>query len=331
MKLRTLFTAALALLAASLLALPESADAKRFGGGGNVGKQYNTMPRQAQPPQQTQKATPSQGQAAAAQRAPQASGASRWLGPLAGLAAGGLLASLFFGDAFSGLQVMDFLLIALLVFGAVMLFRMLRRGQAGPTSAAAGAFGSAPPIGAATAPSRDVYARASAPEMTPDLSANPSKRGEADAAGSGHRSSGFIPPGMGAMPPQPAGTDQFPHWFDGIAFIEGAKTHFIRLQAAWDQGDFQDIRDYTTPQLFAQLQRERERLGGTQYTEVVRLQAQLLTLHQDDDLAVASVRFSGLIREEEQAVAGEFNEVWHVQHPWASPEGDWHIAGIQQV
>jgi predicted lipid-binding transport protein (Tim44 family) len=145
------------------------------------------------------------------------------------------------------------------------------------------------------------------------------------------RTGGFIPPAMGSVPPQPAGTDQFPHWFDGIGFIEGAKTHFIRLQAAWDQADFRDIREYTTPQMFAELQREREPLGGTQYTEVVRLQAELLTLQRDDDLAVASIRFSGLIREEEQAAAEEFNEVWHVQHPWASPEGDWLIAGIQQL
>lgn len=320
MKLQTLLTTALALLVAGLLALPQPAEAKRFGGGGNVGKQYNTMPRQAQPPQQTRQATPSQGQAAAAQRAPQASGASRWLGPLAGLAAGGLLASLFFGDAFEGFQIMDFLLIALLVFGAFMLFRMLRRGQAGPRPAAAGAFGSTVPVGASPAATADAYARSPSPDL-----------GAGGTAAAGGRTGGFIPPAMGAQPPQPAGTDQFPHWFDGMGFIEGAKTHFIRLQAAWDQADFRDIREYTTPQMFAELQRERERLGGTQFTEVVRLQAELLTLQRDDDLAVASIRFSGLVREEEQAAAEEFNEVWHVQHPWTSPEGDWLIAGIQQL
>jgi len=329
MTLKTLVTATLAFLVAGMLALPESAEAKRFGGGGNVGKQYKTMPRQAQPPQQTQKATPSQGQAAAAQRAPQASGASRWLGPLAGLAAGGLLASLFFGDAFEGLQIMDFLLIALLVIGAVLLFRMLRRGPAGPTPAAAGAFGSATPV--AAGPSGGAYARASSPDLGDDELTELGGQRERQPPAVAHRTGGFVPPGMGSLPPQPAGTDQFPHWFDGIGFIEGARTHFIRLQAAWDQGDFRDIREYTTPQLFAELQRERERLGGTQYTEVVRLQAELVTLQRDDDMAVASVRFSGLIREEERAVAEEFNEIWHVQHPWASPEGDWLIAGIQQL
>jgi len=318
MKLKTLLAATLALLVADLIALPESAEAKRLGGGGSLGKQYKTLPRQAQPPQKT---TPSQ--AASTARTPQTSGASRWLGPLAGLAAGGLLASLLFGDAFEGFQFMDFLLIAALAIGAFMLFRMLRRGRAAATPFGAGALGSTLPAGAGPGTAADAYARTPSPEHS-DLAG-------AGAAEAAPRTGGFIPPAMGAMPPEPVGTDQFPYWFDGISFIDGAKTHFIRLQAAWDRADFRDIRDYTTPQLFAELQRERERLGGTQYTEVVRLQAELLTLQRDEDMAVASVRFSGLIREEEQGVAQEFNEVWHVQHPWASPEGDWHIAGIQQL
>lgn len=309
MKLKTLLTAALALLATSLIALPESADAKRFGGGSSLGKQYKTLPRQASPTPQT----PSQGQVAATPRTPQTSGASRWLGPLAGLAAGGLLASLLFGDAFEGFQMMDFLLIAALAFGAFMLFRMLRRGQT-----RAGAFGSAVPAGAGPRSAAGGYIRSS----DPDLSQT--------GSGTGPGTNSFIPPAMGAMPPQRAGSDQRPDWFDGHSFIEGAKTHFIRLQAAWDRADFRDIREYTTPQLFAELQRERGHLGGTQYTEVVRLQAELLTLQREEDMAVASIRFSGLIREEEKGVAQEFNEVWHIQHPWASAEGDWYIAGIQQ-
>jgi predicted lipid-binding transport protein (Tim44 family) len=135
---------------------------------------------------------------------------------------------------------------------------------------------------------------------------------------------------MGAPAPLASGTEEFPAWFDGPGFIEGAKTHFIRLQAAWDQADLRDIREYTTPQLFAELQRERERLDGAQYTEVVRLEAELSGIQRDDDRVVASVLFSGLIREEEKGVAEAFREVWHVQHAWTSPEGDWQIAGIEQ-
>jgi predicted lipid-binding transport protein (Tim44 family) len=315
MKLKTLLTAALALLVAGLLSMPDYAEAKRFGGGANFGKQYKTMPPRAQKPIQSPSA------AAAGQRTPQSSGASRWLGPLAGLAAGGLLASLFFGDAFEGFQFMDFLLIAALVIGAVMLFRMLRRGQLGPSPAAAGAYVGSDSALSRAAPQDTAYARESVADLGPETSQETPVT----------RASGFIPPGMGETPRQPAGNDQSPPWLDDTSFIEGAKTHFIRLQAAWDKADFRDIRDYTTPQLFAELQRERERLGGEQYTEVVQLQAEVLTVQREADRVVASVRFWGLIREDEQGVAEQFNEVWHVQHPWASPEGDWHIAGIQQV
>lgn len=290
--MRTLVAIAIVFAATSLLIVPD-AEAKRFGGGMSLGKQYS-MPRSA--PKQAKPAGTTSPQAAAANPA-RGGGAGRWLGPLAGLAAGGLLASLFFGDAFEGLQVMDLLLIAGIVFGGVMLFRTLRRTSAA-APAAAGAHGSG-----GTFPA-------------------------------GQRSGdGLTPPAMGHSPVSSlGGDDEAPDWFDGPAFVEGAKTHFIRLQAAWDQADFRDIRAYTTPQLFAELQRERQRLGQEhQFTEVVTLDAELLGVRRDGESAVASVSFSGLIREEERGTADRFHEVWHVLHPWASREGDWFIAGIQQM
>ena len=291
MRLKTLFTAALTLLVASLLTLSPPADAKRMGGGGNFGKQYS-MPSQAAAPR-----GPSQGaMAGAGQRAPQTGGASRWLGPLAGLAAGGLLASLFMGGGFQGFQFMDFLLIAALGVGVFLLVRRFRRGQAGPRPAAVGAYGRTTP--------------ADAPGFSPDT-----------------HGQGVMGGGLG----QSADINQFPAWFDGATFIAGAKDHYIRLQAAWDKADFNEIRDYTTPEMCAELQRERARLGGPQYTEVVRLNAELASVRRDGDLAVASILFSGLIREDQQGVAQDFREIWHVQHTWASGAGDWYIAGIQQA
>jgi len=87
-----------------------------------------------------------------------------------------------------------------------------------------------------------------------------------------------------------------------------------------------------TPELFAELERERSRLGEqAQHTEVVTLDAQLVTVRRDGDLVVASVLFSGLIREEQDATADPFRETWHVQHDWESSAGDWLIAGVQQA
>ncbi|RRV07087.1 hypothetical protein EGJ28_18935 [Stutzerimonas xanthomarina] len=104
------------------------AHAKRFGGGKSFGSAPSHQTRQA--PQQTQ-AAPNQ---AGRQTPAASSGASRWLGPLAGLAAGGLLASMFMGDGFEGIQFMDILIFGLIAF---LLFRFLaaRRRQQQPAMA----------------------------------------------------------------------------------------------------------------------------------------------------------------------------------------------------
>jgi predicted lipid-binding transport protein (Tim44 family) len=297
--MKTLFVALISALVVGATLLPDSAEARRFGGGKSLGKQY-TMPRQAQPqtaPRQADQSSGRQASTTPGQARPQ-SGASRWLGPLAGLAAGGLLASLLFGDAFEGLQIMDFLLIAALIFGGVMLFKMLRSRGPAPAAVASGGYG-APHVGAAT-----------------------------------ERPYGGAPAEAGGTPPTPSdvAAADAPAWLDTAGFVEGAKTHFVRLQAAWDQSDFRDIREYTTPQLFAEIRRERESLGDApSFTEVVTLNADLLSVQRDRDQVVASVRFTGLIREEESGVAQPLDEVWHVSHDWDSPDGDWLISGIQQT
>jgi predicted lipid-binding transport protein (Tim44 family) len=262
------------------------AEAKRLGGGMSLGKQYSSSPSAAKKPTQGAAAAPN-----AAANSGRASGASRWLGPLAGLAAGGLLASMLFGDGFEGLQIMDILLFAGLIFGGIMLFKMMRKRS---QPAAAGAYGGA-----------------NMPYESPD---NANYR---EAAG-GAQMGGEV--------------SESPAWFDGSSFAEGAKTHFVRLQAAWDKGDFRDIRDYTSPELFAELKRERDKLGEeSHYTEVVTLNAQLLETRREGDQLVASVHFTGLVREEEGASANALSEIWHVVHDWDAPQGDWLIAGIQQV
>jgi predicted lipid-binding transport protein (Tim44 family) len=290
--MKTILTLVLALLTVTVLTIPD-AEAKRMGGGSNLGRQ-TAMPRQAQPPA----AAPSQAQRPAA-AAPAASGASRWLGPLAGLAAGGLLASLFFGGAFQGMAGMDWLLIGALAIGAFFLFRAMRKRAA---TGAVPAMGRVSPVGAAAGP-----------------------------AGYGAMG-GFDPQAQAATATSSAVADQAPAWFDGPAFAEGAKGHFIRLQEAWDKADWNDIRTYTSPALFTELQAEHRRSATQgQETEVVRINAELLQVQRDGDQVVASVRFSGLIREEAKAPAEPFDEVWHVQHAWATPDGDWLIAGIQQM
>ncbi len=278
----------LTLLLGSALFITE-VHAKRFGGGKSFGKQYSGFSRSKSSQSSANSNTSPQGAAAA--NAGRSSGMGRWLGPLAGLAAGGLLASLFFGDAFEGLQIMDMLLFAGLIFGGMMLFKAMRAKSAQRT-AGAGPFGAAPPV----------YGQAQ----------NPVDAGEPVV--------------------RDADTGEAPAWFDAAGFADGAKTHFIRLQAAWDKGDFRDIREYTTPEMFAELQREYEKLGGSgHHTEVMMLEAELLGTRREADQLVASVHFTGMIREEQNAGGSDLSEIWHVVHDWDQAQGDWLIAGIQQT
>ena len=119
---------ALAMCLSLGLTMSFDAEAKRMGGGKSFGSAPSHQARQA--PAQQQQAAP----AAGGRQTAAASGASRWLGPLAGLAAGGLLASMFMGDGFEGLQIMDMLIFGLIAF---LLFRFLaaRRRQAQPAAA----------------------------------------------------------------------------------------------------------------------------------------------------------------------------------------------------
>lgn len=126
---------ALSLFMALCLSLTFALDAhaKRFGGGKSFGSAPSHQTRQAAPQQRNDAAQ----QQAGRQQPAAASGASRWLGPLAGLAAGGLLASMFMGDGFEGIQFMDILIFGLIAF---VIFRLLaaRRRQQQPAMAGHG-------------------------------------------------------------------------------------------------------------------------------------------------------------------------------------------------
>lgn len=130
---------------------------------------------------------------------------------------------------------------------------------------------------------------------------------------------------------QVAGQDEAPSWFDELGFLERSQTHFLRLQAAWDHADYRALHQCSTPQFSSHLQRERRRLQGHCYTEVVSLNAELVSIQRQDDLAVTDVLFTGEVREGEQGLTEQFKDLWCLQHPWDNPRGDWCVAGVQQL
>ncbi|HZX31643.1 MAG TPA: Tim44-like domain-containing protein [Rhodocyclaceae bacterium] len=119
--------------------------------------------------------------------------------------------------------------------------------------------------------------------------------------------------------------------FDAAGFLRVAKVNFLRLQAANDAGNLEDIREFTTPEMFAEAKLDvDERRGSAQQTDVVNLEAELLEVVTEGSRHIASVRFHGLIREEKDGAAEPFDEVWNLVKPADGSRG-WLVAGIQQL
>ena len=122
----------------------------------------------------------------------------------------------------------------------------------------------------------------------------------------------------------------FPPGFDAAAFAREAKLNFIRLQAAFDAGNLDDLRAFTSPEVFAEIRMQlAERGDAAQTTDVMSLDAEVLEAVDEGNRHVASVRFTGLVREDADQGAMPLDEIWHLTKP-ASGQGGWVIAGIQQ-
>jgi predicted lipid-binding transport protein (Tim44 family) len=124
----------------------------------------------------------------------------------------------------------------------------------------------------------------------------------------------------------PAG---LPADFDADGFARVAKMIFIRMQAANDTGDLNDLRNFTTPEMFAVAKLDlQDRSDKKQTTDVVKVDAEVLDLAKEGERQVVSVRFHGQIREDIGAPIEDFDEVWHLVRFGDNPS--WSIAGIQQ-
>ncbi|WP_291989735.1 Tim44-like domain-containing protein [Candidatus Accumulibacter sp. ACC007] len=292
------FFVALAVCAFSFGLMVADAEAKRFGGGRSMG-----MQRQATPA--PQKAAPAPANAASPTAA---APKSSWMGPLAGLAAGLGIAALLshFG---LGEGMANLVMIALLAMAAMFVFKWLFRRRAAATA------GAGQPMS---------YAGAGAAG-----GAAPTARFDARQDLAGRSQPEHLPGGAAKMATQePAG---IPADFDVDGFLRVAKLNFVRLQAANDAGNMEDIRAFVSPEVFAEIKLQMgERSGANQQTDVVTVDAELLEVLTEGSRHVASVRMNGMIREQADAPAVAFDEVWNLTKPVDGSSG-WVVAGIQQA
>jgi predicted lipid-binding transport protein (Tim44 family) len=198
----------------------------------------------------------------------------------------------------------------LIVLAAVMLFRFIMRKRQGNNTPAYAGAGSASgsPYGATT--------RTGLNQDPPQVPQQPT---------------GFGANYIESPVQQQAVNPNVPAGFDTDAFVRNAKVYFVRLQDAWDRGNVNDIREFTTPEMFAEVKLDVDARGSApNRTDVVQLNADLLGVEDRANEYLASVRFHGLIRESEGAAAEPFVEVWNLSKQKSGNEG-WLLAGIQQV
>lgn len=281
-----------ALLALGLtLGTSEAEAAKRLGAGKSTG-----MQRQMDAPAKAPAAAPTQAAAPAAIAKPRPS----WMGPVAGLAAGLGLAALASHFGF-GEELASMLMIGLLVMAVVVVIGLvMRRRAAAQQPALAGAGGMR-------------YAASGMERVEP-----------------APRSRDLSMPGAAAVAAAPTG-GSIPADFDVAGFVRNAKVNFIRLQAANDAGNLDDIRAFTTPEMFAEVKLGlAERSGAVQETDVVSINADVIEVVEEAARYVVSVRFTGLIREDKDGPVEPIDEIWHLVKP-SEGKGGWLLAGIQQM
>ena len=314
------------LVAILALASFDAEAARRLGGGGSMGRQSSnlTQPARSTPAapannQASPGAQPGANPAAAAPRRP-------WGAMLGGLAAGLGLAwlanSLGLGAAFG-----QFLLVALLamitmaVVGAIM---RRRQDQAARPYAFQGA--------GAAADSAVLPPQYSPDKVGNDASARPWERSSMAFDAGKYASGGGVQIGSGLAGSQSWG---IPQDFDTEGFVAAAKRNFVTLQDAWDRADIATLRSMMTDEMLAEIKSqlaEREQHAGDapNKTEVVMLDAKLLGIEDTGADYMASVEFSGMIREEPSAGPSSFREAWNMTKAKSGTSG-WLVAGVQAL
>jgi predicted lipid-binding transport protein (Tim44 family) len=268
----------------------QDADA-RLGGGRSLGSQRSS----AAPNRSVQQAPPSQAAPSAPAAAPNPAAAprpagNRWLGPIAGLAAGLGLGWLL-GQGGMGGMMGSLLMMALVGFAVFFVIRLLTR----PKTEGNMQYASMGSQAAAAPP----------PTLAPAIGAEPV---------------------FGAHP-QP----NVPAGFDTAGFLRQAKLNFVKLQAVHDSGQLNELREFTTDEMFESVKQDLQEHGASgQQTDVVALNADLLEALTEGNTHWASVRFSGMIRENANGQPESFQEIWNLAKPVSGASG-WVLAGIQQI
>ena len=294
--------------------------AKRMGGGKSVGQQSSNVTKRDATPATPAAPSAAPGAAAAAPKKP-------WGAMLGGLAAGlglaWLASSLGMGEAFGQIIMFALLALVVMVVGG-FLYRKFKGGSNSAPAKSPFAF-----QGAGNAATPKSY---SPDNVGNDASARPWERNNTafDTNPQGTGSGSMIGSGL-------AGSQSWgvPDGFDAEGFLKACKANFMTLQDAWDRSDINSLRAMMTDEMLGEIktqlaERESHTGAGVNKTDVQMLDAKLLGIEEMTDVYMASVEFSGMIREDASAGASPFREVWNMTKP-RNGTGGWLVAGVQAL
>lgn len=306
MKKWKILTLCIACIAAFSLSIPDDADARRLGGGRSFGSSPS-MSRPAAPSApsgtfrqqqgntfQRQQTNPSTGAGAAAMARP------GWGGMLGGLLAGTFIGSMLFGNGMGGAGagggLLDLILIGLVVYFGIKLFRRFKANQQGGAEASA-------------------YRRAE------PRSESPSGASAWDRLTDAASGQSYDQPQASAVPAD----------FDQEEFLRGAKMAYARLQESWDRRDLDDIAQFATAPVLQELRAQYAEDPEPGVTQLLKVDASVVEVREEGDEQRVAVLFDVLMREEpEQARPEQVRELWHFVR---NRRGDdaWRLDGIQQM
>jgi predicted lipid-binding transport protein (Tim44 family) len=146
-------------------------------------------------------------------------------------------------------------------------------------------------------------------------------------SGQGWGQSGYQPDTQQTSPPSLA----LPPGFDADEFQKGAITMFNRLQASWDKRDLDDIRQFTSQEVFAEIQNQAQEDPLPGKTEVLLVNARVIEVRDIDGQTVVSVLYDAMLREDGNRTAKQMRELWHFSRAAGKPEAFWILEGIQQI
>jgi predicted lipid-binding transport protein (Tim44 family) len=142
----------------------------------------------------------------------------------------------------------------------------------------------------------------------------------------------YEPAGGGGFGQLKSPSVELPPGFDEAEFMKGARAAYQRVQSSWDKRDLADLRQFTSKEVWEEMDRQAKEDPAPGTTEIIRVNAELQKVEQIGTQTVVTVLFDVLMREDpNQQTAGQAREIWHFSRDESVPGSFWLLEGIQQV